>query len=92
MNSFDIMYNKWISSEESKDTHGKLSVLSNILYGDNVTTDFFSDVTYCYSLSCDGLDFCAAVFVTIKSNHNNYFSLLNNWEGPFKSTENITGS
>ena len=61
MKAFDLMYGREMSSEERKETHGKLVVLSDLLYGDDITIDAFSDVTYWESLSRGGLHVCAAV-------------------------------
>ena len=39
MKAYNLMYDREMSSEERKETHGQLAVLSNLLCDDNVMID-----------------------------------------------------
>ena len=58
MKAFNRIFNIYLSPEDSKKTHEKLVVISNLLYGDDVTIDTLSDMTYWDLLSPGGLCIC----------------------------------
>ena len=58
MKAFNRIFNIYLSPEDSKKTHEKLVVISNLLYGDDVTIDTLSYMTYWELLSLGGLFIC----------------------------------